>query len=136
MLIRQSGSEPLDVTFQAGVTGGQPPYIYKWDFGDLKTSDEKSPVHKFTGMGIFNVSLKVTDISGNSVSATTKISVTAEGVPVVIASAQPDKGEIPLSVQFNAQVTGGDAPLSYLWDFRDGSTSTLQNPLHVFNFCR
>jgi len=50
----------------------------------------------------------------------------------VIASVQPDKGEIPLSVQFNAQVTGGDAPLTYLWDFRDGSTSTLQNPLHIF----
>ncbi|MBG0860397.1 MAG: choice-of-anchor D domain-containing protein, partial [Bacteroidales bacterium] len=122
-----SGSEPLNVTFQAGVTGGQPPYIFKWDFDDLKTSEEQSPVHKFTGMGVFNVSLMVTDISGNSVSVSKKISVTAEGVPVVIASAQPDNGEIPLSVQFSAQITGGDAPFTYLWDFRDGSTSTLQN---------
>ncbi|MCJ7449879.1 MAG: choice-of-anchor D domain-containing protein [Bacteroidales bacterium] len=128
-----SGSEPLNVTFHASVTGGQPPWIFKWDFDDMKISESDSPVHKFTGPGIFNVSLKVTDISNNSVSATTKIGVTAEGVPVVIASAQPANGEIPLSVQFNAQVIGGDAPLTYLWDFSDGSTSTLQNPLHVFN---
>jgi PKD repeat protein len=128
-----SGSEPLNVTFHAGVSGGQPPWIFKWDFDDLKISEEESPVHKFTGMGVFNVSLKVTDISGNSVSANKKISVTAEGVPVAIATAQPDNGDIPLSVQFNAQVTGGDVPLTYLWDFRDGNTSTLQNPLHIFN---
>jgi PKD repeat protein len=127
-----SGSEPLNVSFHAGVSGGQPPWIFKWDFDDLKISDIDSPVHEFTGPGIFNVSLKVTDISGNSVSATTKISVTAEGVPVVIATVQPDNGSIPLSVQFNAKVTGGDAPLTYLWDFRDGSTSTLQNPVHIF----
>jgi PKD repeat protein len=54
------------------------------------------------------------------------------GVPVVTAFATPNKGQLPLTVQFNAQVTGGNAPLSFNWDFGDGGTSTLQNPAHSF----
>jgi beta propeller repeat protein len=128
----QSGSEPLDVKFTASVTGGQPPYHYLWNFDNMKTSEGYSPEYVFTGPAVYYVSLKVTDFWENSIIATIKVSVTAEGVPVVIATVQPDNGSIPLSVQFNAKVTGGDAPLTYLWDFRDGSTSTLQNPVHIF----
>ena len=54
------------------------------------------------------------------------------GVPVVTTFATPNNGQVPLNVQFNAQVTGGNAPLVFGWDFGDGSTSTLQNPTHSF----
>jgi PKD repeat protein len=54
-------------------------------------------------------------------------------VPFVGALATPDHGEIPLAVQFNAQVTGGNAPVSFKWDFGDGSTSILPNPIHSFS---
>ena len=88
----QSGSEPLTVKFTASVTGGQPPYNYLWNFDNMKTTDSESPEYKFTGLGVYNVSLKVTDFWENSVRSTIKISVSAEGVPVVIANAQPDIG--------------------------------------------
>ncbi len=42
-------------------------------------------------------------------------------------SATPESGDAPLAVQFNTFNVG-----TYLWDFRDGTTSTEQNPLHVF----
>ncbi len=38
------------------------------------------------------------------------------------------------NVVFTNQSTGV-APLSYLWDFGDGMTSTAQNPSHQFNSC-
>jgi hypothetical protein len=42
-------------------------------------------------------------------------------------SATPESGDSPLSVQFKTFNVG-----SYLWNFRDGTTSTEQNPVHVF----
>jgi PKD repeat protein len=38
-----------------------------------------------------------------------------------------------LDVQFHDQSTG-IAPLSYLWDFGDGSSSTLQSPSHTYSY--
>jgi chitodextrinase len=51
----------------------------------------------------------------------------------VIAEAEPDEGAPPLRVQFTASVeeeTGG--PFTFSWDFGDGSKSTEQNPVHVY----
>jgi PKD repeat protein len=36
-------------------------------------------------------------------------------------------------VSFTCSVTGGVGPYTYLWDFKDGSTSTLQNPEHTYD---
>lgn len=41
-------------------------------------------------------------------------------------------GEEDLEVNFTTEVAGGVGPYTYLWDFDDGGTSTLQNPTHVF----
>jgi len=51
----------------------------------------------------------------------------------VIAEAEPDEGAPPLKVQLTASVeeeTGG--PFTFSWDFGDGSKSTEQNPVHVY----
>ncbi len=130
----ESGQVPLTVYFQSVVTGGQPSYSYIWDFGDMNTSNDPSPSHEFVSTGVYNVSMKVTDVNSNSVTETIDITVASEGIPTVTAEALPNYGEIPLTVQFNATVTGGDAPLSFLWDFIDGSTSSQQNPVHGFSF--
>ena len=41
-------------------------------------------------------------------------------------------GNSPLPVQFNYINTGGSIT-NYLWDFGDGSTSTLANPVHTYS---
>ena len=45
-------------------------------------------------------------------------------------SATPIFGTLPLSVSFTDQSTG--SPTSWFWDFGDGSTSDLQNPIHTY----
>jgi beta propeller repeat protein len=128
----EAGSEPLPVSFTAVVTGGQPPYSYLWDFDDLKRSQEVSPAHTFTGPGIYVVSLKLTDINNQTVTSTMEVAVSEAGIPTVLAKGEPVNGEIPLPVQFDAIVTGGNLPLTFLWEFGDGSTSTVPTSLHIY----
>lgn len=54
--------------------------------------------------------------------------------PVVVAAANPRGGDVPLSVAFSSAGTGDlDGSVSgLLWDFGDGSTSTVANPTHVY----
>jgi PKD repeat protein len=50
----------------------------------------------------------------------------------VAASAAPTLGPPPLTVSFSSSVTGGVSPFTYLWQFSDGSTSSLPDPSHTF----
>ncbi len=54
--------------------------------------------------------------------------------PVAVASADPTIGQPPLSVSFSSAGSSDPegAPLSYLWTFGDGQTSTEANPTHVY----
>lgn len=56
----------------------------------------------------------------------------ADSQPVANASASPMSGTEPLSVNFTGSVSGGNSPFTYLWNFQDGTNSTLQNPGHTF----
>ncbi|MEI6852604.1 MAG: gliding motility-associated C-terminal domain-containing protein [Bacteroidota bacterium] len=75
-----------------------------------------------------NYSLTVTDSNGCTKTSSSVITTTS----LINASftADPESGILPLSVNFT--FTGSGATL-YSWNFGDGSTSTDQNPVHVFS---
>jgi parallel beta-helix repeat protein len=55
--------------------------------------------------------------------------------PVAVASADPDHGSAPLTVQFSG---GGSSDpdgtiVAYVWAFGDGATSSTANPTHTYN---
>ena len=54
--------------------------------------------------------------------------------PVAAANATPASGQAPLAVQFSsAGSTDPDGgPLTMLWEFGDGGTSTLPNPVYMY----
>jgi PKD repeat protein len=41
-------------------------------------------------------------------------------------------GGVPLTVDFNAIVSGGLSPYIFIWDFGDGQSSDIQNPSHTY----
>ena len=47
--------------------------------------------------------------------------------------ANPINGYAPLHVNFTSTVTGGETPYTYQWNFGDGTTSSQENPLHIYN---
>jgi len=48
------------------------------------------------------------------------------------AEANPEEGNVPLTVNFTSSAGGGVQPYSFLWDFGDGSSSTQQNISHTY----
>jgi hypothetical protein len=60
-----SGLAPLSVTFNAIITGGETPYIVNYNFGDGSSYQGQTLIHTFTQAGTYNVTVTVTDNSGN-----------------------------------------------------------------------
>jgi PKD repeat protein len=119
---------PLTVNFNSVVNGGN---LYYWDFGDGTTSTQQNPTHTYTYYGVFNVMLVVTNSSGCKDSLL-KSSYIQIQKPVVSIPGLPVKGCAPLTFQFKADINTTEPITSYLWNFGDGTTSTLANPAHTF----
>lgn len=126
-----SGVMPLVVQFTDTSTGN--PTVWMWDFGDGSSSSEQNPQHTYTTAGTYLVKLTVTNQSGTTSSPTTSIGVTATGLaPVANFTMDVTEGPPPLTVHFTDTSTNN--PTSWLWNFDDGSTSTEQNPTHIFTY--
>jgi len=123
-----SGKAPLKVAFTDTSTGS--PTSWKWDFGDGTTSTKQNPVHKYSKAGIYTVNLTVKNAKGsNTVTKTDYIKVITK--PVANFTSSVTSGKAPLQVTFTDTSTG--SPISWKWDFGDGSKSFLQNPTHKYS---
>ena len=65
-------------------------------------------------------------------SCTIAIDATVQSTPTACFVADPNRGGVPLSVNFtNCSATDGN--MTYRWDFGDGNTSTEFEPTHVYS---
>ncbi len=126
------GIVPLLVNLSSQVSGGTEPFTYAWDFGDGGSADSPSPSHLYQVSGTFDATLTVSDSWGQTAQASVTITARDDHVPVAAITANPTVGVTPLEVAFQGNAVGGDAPLSYSWNFGDGETSDEQNPTHTF----
>lgn len=99
---------------------------YLWDFGDGTTSALFEPTHTYNTTGInYIISLKVTDSLGCT-DFMAQSYYAASNMPM---SASITKGCIGDTVTFSS---GGINFYSYLWDFGDGNTSSVANPVYIY----
>ncbi|MBR9833447.1 HYR domain-containing protein [bacterium] len=105
------------------------PDTWLWNFGDGSTSRAQNPIHTYISAGIYTVSLTITDtVIGGSSTKSIPMAVTVE-VPTADFNGSSLFGCGPLTINFtNASTTA----VSYLWNFGDGNTSTLENPTHTY----
>jgi|GEM_PF-3027387 len=134
------GSVPLDVKFTSLCLGD--PSSFFWDFGDGETSSDQYPIHRYNSSGVYSVSLRASNqMSGGSGSWNKYITVNSGEVPEPTPTPVPERitpmfqcspgnGTAPLSVSFTDMSSGN--PISWLWDFGDGSTSRDRNPVHMY----
>ena len=98
--------------------------------GDGTNSTVKNPVHTYSTTGTYTVILRAG--SGTASSTSTKMNYITIGNTLQASfTVSPAQGNAPLPVQFTDTSTG--SPTSWLWDFGDGTTPTLQNPTYTYN---
>ncbi|MDB5201272.1 MAG: hypothetical protein JWQ27_681 [Ferruginibacter sp.] len=106
---------------------------FVWEFGDGNLSTATSPVHSYSSPGNYGVRITATSNNGCIDSAFASIKVFASP-NAMFSVIQPDQCLNGNSFSFNngsSHPLGG--PLSYLWLFGDGNSSTLANPSYSFN---
>lgn len=103
---------------------------YLWNFGDGGTSTEENPTHVYNLEGTFSVTLTAFNANGCD-SSITEINLIDIQHPDADFTAFPTFAFCPpLLVEFTDQ-SSADA-VSWFWDFGNGSTSSLQNPSHIY----
>ncbi len=118
--------QPLTLTATGQFT---PAANVAWALGDGSAPDADQHVTHptFPDPGTFAVTVSVEE---NGCTATYTDSVTLHPRPVVDFTVDP-AGCIPHDAQFT-NLSSGWTPLTYAWDFGDGSTSTDVAPLHTY----
>jgi PKD repeat protein len=103
---------------------------YSWNFGDSGTSTDTNPTHTYANDGVYTVVLTSTNACGTS-TATQVITIATP--PTASFTYTPASGCAPLTVQYTS--TSSANAVSYDWQFPGGtpSSSTLQNPVVVYN---
>ncbi|WP_375581209.1 PKD domain-containing protein [Marivirga tractuosa] len=104
---------------------------WRWDFGDGNISTDKNPKHVYESAGVYDVKL----IADNKEGCADTIMV-EKFIKVIPAEADFQLAEsiesscVPVQVAFKDLTKGAK---SYFWDFGDGTTSKVANPIHVYN---
>ncbi|MCE3278289.1 MAG: hypothetical protein K0S44_480 [Bacteroidetes bacterium] len=98
-------------------------FATKWIFGDGATDTARSTTHTYNNGGIMNVCMIAYSGCGND-TACQNVTLNCTS-----PTASFTKTTNNLTVAFTSTASGAS---SVLWNFGDGSTSTLLNPTHVF----
>jgi|GEM_PF-678691 len=105
---------------------------YSWNFGDGNSSTNTNPVHTYSSAGTYQVKLMVT--SGFDCKDSIVKTVYVRPMPVAAFTINDsDQCFVSNSFSFSNQSNISSGSLSYLWNFGDNTTSSLQNPFHAYS---
>lgn len=115
-------------TFQ-NLTGNNS-FEYTWDFGDGSYSPLPSPNHTYAAPGDYLVVL-----TAKSADCSASVSQNITVYPTAIPDFEVSSGCAGLDFDFTNTSTNGSsgANLIYDWDFGDGNTSQVKNPINRYN---
>ncbi|MFY0674301.1 MAG: PKD domain-containing protein [Bacteroidia bacterium] len=102
---------------------------YFWEFGDGDTSNVQNPSHLYDQVGTYTVKLSVTSDFG----CTDKLTQDVTVYPAPDAAIALTNGCEPDTISFkNNSIYKGSDALSYEWDFGNGNTSNIENPMYQY----
>lgn len=123
------GCLPLEVTFY-NQTQFADSSTFRWDFGNGDTSTEVNPVYTYRESGIYTVTLEASNDLGVTVRAAKEIIVDLDQGPVSDFRIRLAQAYLPgQEISFFNQSQRSEF---YYWDFGDGTTTTQEEPSHVY----
>ncbi|MCY7291198.1 MAG: PKD domain-containing protein, partial [Ferruginibacter sp.] len=126
-----SGCAPFSVNFTDTSTGN--PNYWKWDLGNSTISFLANPSTVYLNPGSYDIRLIVRNAAGNTDTLIKEDYITVYAKPTSNFNGIPRTGCFPLPVSFTDLSTPGSGTISnWLWNFGNGVTSTLQNPVHTY----
>jgi PKD repeat protein len=123
------GVAPLVVSFSDSSTSSDPVTSWHWDFGDGGSSTQQNPSHEYTGSVAYDVTLIASDGIGADTLTKPEFVTTQQDLSTDFFGL-PTSGRTPLAVMFEPVLEG--TANEYFWDFGDGDTSDIKNPIHTY----
>ena len=124
--------QPVVFTDLSSPNSGSAIVSWYWEFDDpasgaLNTSTLQDPTHLFTSPGTFDVLLIVENVEGCTDTIVSPVIV--DEAPTVSFTTDRDSACVDTDMNFYGLANTG---VSWTWDFGDGGTSVLQDPVHVY----
>lgn len=121
----QSACAVFDVQYQDQSLNDPTSWFWSFPGGSPETSTEQNPIVTYSTAGTYDATLVATNDAGSSTR-------TYENFIVVDASPTPNFSSTQNgpAVTFQNQSTNAN---TYQWDFGDGSMSSLENPVHLYD---
>jgi gliding motility-associated-like protein len=108
------------------------PTAWLWDFGNGNTSTLENPIAIYSNAGSYDVILIVYDsLSSNEKIVSAYINVYENPVAAFQVNSATN-GCVPLTTSFVDVSVSNTAIVSWQWDFGDGGSSSLQNPIYTY----
>ena len=126
----------LTYAFQNLSTPLAPTDSITWIFGDGTTSHDVNPTHTYANYGTYSVCLIVKKMTNAStppcVRYTCKTITAVQPCNLVVNFNWTISQTNPLTYEFHNLSTPSSPTDSTIWNFGDGTTSTLPNPVHTY----
>jgi PKD repeat protein len=124
-----TGQAPMVVQFTDASSGVITSRL--WDFGDGATSAATHPLHTYSAVGSYTVSLTVEGPGGSDVETEPDFIRVLPPPPEANFTASPSSGVFPYAVNFTDASSGTITSRS--WTFGDGWASAATNPSHTYD---
>ena len=128
----------MNLTFDASSSYDPDGWIvgYKWNFGDgfIATETDSISFHVYSELGTYKVTLVVIDNDNLTDSATANVTVGKYPVASFVYSPAIIHPEEVVTFDASSSTADGGYIVSYKWDFGDGPTKTVADPIitHIY----
>ncbi len=102
-----------------------------WDFGDGESSNLSNPTHQFNNTGVYNVELTISiDSNGYVYNCNVIKTITITSLPSVSFTWSPEPTNLGDPTSFFGY--SGEQLTNWSWDFGDGNSSMMMEPMHIY----